>query len=214
MNSELKHICRKSIEAMDKIQRVNLVNSLPGYKSLNLVGTTNGTGQTNLSIVSTVTHFGSAPPLLGYVSRPESVDRHTLSNILETGSYTFNQVGESFFKQAHQTSARYPREISEFEAVGLTPKWIEGIMAPFVAESSVTTHLKLIEKIDIKANGTVLVIGEVIDVYASENCLKPDGNIDLEATGTLAGSGLDQYSKPEKLARLSYAKPDQPLSEL
>ncbi len=210
----MKHLSRDQIEAMEKRFRVKFINSLPGCKSLNLVGTVNGAGQQNLSIVSTVTHFGSAPPLLGYVSRPDAVDRHTLSNIIETGSYTLNHVAESFFYQAHQTSARYPREVSEFEAVGLTPEIRDGITPPFVAESPVQIHLRLVDRIEISANGTVLILGEVSDVFLDETFIEDDGNIDLEAAGTLAGSGLDGYFALKKLARLSYAKPDLELREL
>ena len=122
-------VTREAIDAMEKRQRVRFVNSLPGFKSLALVGTRSGDGQSNLAMVSTVLHLGSDPPLLGMVSRPAEVPRHTLENIMETGVYTLNHVTESFFEKAHQTSARYPREVSEFEAVGLTESWREGIEA-------------------------------------------------------------------------------------
>jgi hypothetical protein len=45
-----------------------------------------------------------------------------LENILETNFYTINHINKSSYKKAHQTSARYPKEVSEFEAVGLTEK--------------------------------------------------------------------------------------------
>jgi hypothetical protein len=37
----------------------------------------------------------------------------------------------------------------------------------------------------------------------------PDGFVDLEKAGTLTCSGLDSYHKTARIARLSYAKPDQ-----
>lgn len=202
------HINRKNIDEMDKRYRVNFVNSLPGLKSLNLVGTTNAQGQENVSIISTLTHFGSNPPLLGYVSRPDSVERHTLSNIRELGHYTINHVAESFYKAAHQTSARYPRTVSEFDAVGLTSELRNDCKAPFVAEAAISMHMQLAELIDIPRNGTVLVLGEVLDVYIDDQLLGADGYIDLEAAGTVTGSALDGYHLPQKLGRLSYAKPD------
>ena len=210
----MKHIGSPQIEEMEKRYRVKFVNSLPGFKSLNLIGTVNRDGVHNLTVVSSVTHFGSNPPLLGYVSRPDSGERHTLSNILETGGFTINQVAEPFFKAAHQTSARYPEEVSEFEAVGLTPVLRNGLPAPFVSESPVSMHLSLLERVDIRSNGTVLIMGEVTDVFLDDSLLEKDGNVDLAKATTLAGSGLDGYYRPFKLARLSYAKVDQPLSEV
>lgn len=211
MSSRTQHFNRTAIDAMEKRFRVKLINSLPGCKSLNLIGSVSTDGRTNLAIVSTVTHMGSSPPLLGYVSRPASVDRHTLTNIIDTGKYTINQVASSFYRKAHQTSARYPAEVSEFEAVGLTPEWCEGISVPAVAEAVVSTHMRLVDTVEIKVNGTVLVIGEVEDVFISDYLLEDDGNIDLEQAESVAGSGLDGYFKLEKLARLSYAKPDRPI---
>lgn len=207
-NMAKQQISRAEIDALDKRFRVKLINSLPGCKSLNLIGTVNSKQQSNLAIVSTVTHLGSNPPLLGYISRPDSVERHTLSNILETGHYTFNQVNRDIFTEAHQTSARYASEDSEFDAVGLTPEWIESSPAPIVKEANVVTHLKLVETVDLTVNNTVLVIGEVMNVFLQDNLLEDDGNIDLESAGTVAGSGLDGYFNLQKLARLSYAKPD------
>ncbi len=208
------HLSREQIEAMDKCYRVAFINSLPGYKSLNLIGTQDESGQTNLCIVSTVTHFGSAPPLLGFVSRPATVDRHTLSNIIDTDSYTINHVGAAYYRAAHQTSARYPREESEFQATGLTPVWRNGLTAPFVREAPVQIHLTPVEQIDIKSNGTVLIIGEVTDVYLADELIEADGNIDLGKAETVCGSGLDGYYAPEKLARLSYAKVGKELTDI
>jgi len=212
--NHLQHITDRQIEEMEQRQRVKFVNSLPGFKSLNLIGTVSKEGVSNLAIVSSVIHFGSSPALIGYVSRPASTERHTLSNILNTGTYTINQVSETFFKPAHQTSARYPDEVSEFEAVGLTPLFRKGLVPPFVLESRVTMHLALEEDVEIRSNNTVMVVGKVTDVFLDQSLLMDDGNIDIEKAGTITGSGLDGYFRPQKLARLSYAKVDRPVVEI
>jgi hypothetical protein len=41
-----------------------------------------------------------------------------------------------------------------------------------------------------------------------------DGFIDLEKANTITCSGLDSYHKTIQLDRLSYAKPDKPLTSL
>ena len=88
----MKNITLSGIEAMDKLARVQFANSLPGPKPVALVGSIAADGQTNLAPFSTVTHLGSSPALIGLVSRPDLVDRHTLSNILSTRSYTINHI--------------------------------------------------------------------------------------------------------------------------
>ena len=90
---------------LEQRYRAAFVNSLSGFKSVALIGTKDANGQTNLAIFNSFVHIGANPPYIGFISRPDSVDRHTLSNIMETGYYTINHINESIFRQAHQTSA-------------------------------------------------------------------------------------------------------------
>ncbi|MDJ1502957.1 flavin reductase family protein [Xanthocytophaga agilis] len=194
--------------------RAQFINSITGFKSLGLVGSRSHEGNTNLAIFSSFTHLGSNPALLACIFRPDSVERHTLSNILQTGFYTFNHIHENIYQQAHQTSARYAREISEFDAVGLTPEYKNGFWAPFCQESFLQVGLELKEKIDITINGTIMVIGQVKEVYIPDNTLHPDGYVDVEKAQTLCCSGLDSYHKTKRLHRLSYAKTDKEVTFL
>lgn len=193
--------------AMDQRYRAAFFNSLGGFKSLTLVGTVNGEGQTNLSVVSSVFHIGANPPLIGMIFRPESAERHTLDNILETGFYTFNHVKKEFYQQAHQTSARYNRAISEFEACGLAPWYSENIKAPYVLESNIRLGIKLVQRIDLTINGTVMVLGEIMETFFPSECLEMDGFLNLEKAGSITVSGLDSYHTTQSLGRLPYAKP-------
>ena len=56
---------REDIENLEKQFRINLVNSLSGYKSANLIATKSKDEITNVAIYSSVIHLGSNPPLLG-----------------------------------------------------------------------------------------------------------------------------------------------------
>lgn len=127
-----KHISNSEFSSMEKLYRINLINSITGFKSVCLIGTKNKLNQTNLSIISSLVHIGSSPALFGIIIRPGVVERHTLENILDTKCYTINHINESIYKQAHQTSARYPREISEFDATGLITEYKNDFYAPFV----------------------------------------------------------------------------------
>ncbi len=199
---------------MERRYRAAFFNSIGGFKSVSLVGTTDAQGHANLAIFNSVVHLGADPPLLGMVVRPHIVERHTLENILQTGAYTLNHVSEAIFRQAHQTSAKYPREVSEFEACGLTPKYLDFCPAPFVQESPLQIGLAFVEKIDIRHNGTHLVIGRITGVVAPEDCICPDGFVDIERAGSITCSGLDAYYRAQRLARLSYAKPHISLTEI
>jgi len=204
----------KEIAEMERRTRTKLINSLSGFKSINLCGTISKDGITNLSLISSVVHIGADPALMGFIMRPVTVRRDTYNNILETGQYTFNHLNAAIFKKAHQTAARYPVEISEFEATELTEIYSKELKAPYVQESSIRIGLEFVEKIPIPLNGTLLMIGQVKEIFFPKDCWLADGYLDIEKAGSITTSSLDTYHSTQKLARLAYAKVDRMIKEI
>ena len=195
------------IALMEKFYRINLINSIAGYKSVNLLGSISSDGITNLAIVSSVFHLGSNPPLLGMVLRPEREHNDTLKNITDTNHYTLNNVLPEWFMQAHQTSASYPSGVSEFDQCGFTKEYLPAFKAPFVRQSSVRIGLEVREMIDMEINGTTIIIGEVIHISADDGIIAEDGLINHQKAESMAVTGLDSYYLPKFVDRLAYAKP-------
>lgn len=210
----IKHFTSEALTQLEKNERAHLINSLGGFKSLALVGTSDSKRNTNLAVFSSIFHVGANPPLIGMIFRPSPPERNTYSNIIETSFYTINHVNETIYKQAHQTSARYDKEISEFEITGLTPEYKDAFFAPYVAESNIQLGIEFKEKIDLTINNTTLIIGEIKHIYIPENCLSKDGFVDIEKANTVTCSGLDSYHKTVQLDRLSYAKPNKEVSSI
>lgn len=206
---EAQHYSHEDILGLDQRFRNAFINCLSGFKSATLVGTQSADGLTNLAIISSIVHIGANPPMQGFIHRPTSVEKHTFMNIEETGSFTLNHVSKAFFPQAHQTSARYDREVSEFEATGLTP-WYGAVSAPYVEESLIKMGFSLQDIIPIPINGTWLIVGKLEEVFVPSTAIASDGWVDLTASGTLAVNGLDGYGEVTSLGRLAYAKPDVP----
>jgi len=198
-------ITKADLESMEKLERVQLATTLPGAKPICLVGTQSSDGENNLAPFSSITHLGSNPVLIGMVTRPATVDRHTLSNIISTRQWTLNHVHRDILQQSHQCSARY--QVSEFEATGLSPVFEQGFAAPFVAESRVRYALELKEIIDIKSNNTKLIVGEVVLIEIQDSLRNSDGGINLDKAGTLASTALDTYFTITEHKQLPYAKP-------
>ena len=115
------HINKLEIDQLDKRYRTAFINSLAGFRQAVLIGTRSVDEKNNLAMFNSLIHLGAHPALYGLMSRPDSVQRDTLQNILETKEYTLNFIQSSQYKKAHQTSARYDKGISEFEKVGFTP---------------------------------------------------------------------------------------------
>lgn len=207
----LRSISRSEIDKMDKVPRLKLINSLSGFKSANLMGTVNAEGTENLAIFSSVVHLGSNPPLLGCILRPHSVPRHTYENIKETGWYTINHVNRDIYEQAHQTSGKYHKELSEFEMTGLSPWYSDACKAPYVDEARIRIGLQPVEEHLIEANDTVLLVGAVSEVWIPDDAREEDGKLNIEKAGTVTISGLDGYHETNQLDSMGYVRVDEEL---
>lgn len=198
----------------DRLYRTQFFNSLTGFKSLHLVGTADKKGNSNLAIFNSVFHVGANPPLMGMVIRPSTVPRHTLSNIIENDHYTYNHVQLPHLEQAHHTSAKFQKGESEFKTCGFTEMRTPGFNAPYVKEAAIKIGLTFRERLNVKSNHTIIMIGEVVEVILPEDIIMEDGFIDLTRAEVLTGSGLDAYLAPQKVKRMAYARAQNEPSEL
>ncbi|WP_048331460.1 flavin reductase family protein [Bizionia psychrotolerans] len=198
---------REDISEMEHLYKINLINSCSGFKSANLIGTKSAHGIENVAIFSSVTHVGSEPPLLGVFMRPTTVARNTYDNIKETGFYTLNHVHDAIISEAHHTSAKYDKRISEFDMTTLVSEYKSEIKEPFVASAPVQMHMEFVEEYDIKANGTILLIGKIKSLYIQNQLLETDGFVNLSKGKVAAINGLDGYAVPTLKQRLDYQRP-------
>lgn len=189
-------------------QRATLINNLCGLRSANLIAT-RGTATTNLAIFNSVIHLGSDPALIGIVFRPLTVERHTYDNIKEFKAFTVNAVSQSIVAKAHQTSAKYPETVSEFEAVGLTPLYREETHLPFVAESPIQLLCSYNQEHALE-NGCVLLTAHIETVHIQQSALDTDMFVNHSKANTMAVGGLDAYYHVTLEGRYAYAKADEP----
>jgi len=203
----MRHFSIEEIKTWDRFYRANFINCLTGFKPVSLVGSISSSGIPNLSVVSSIVHLGADPALIGYINRPIAAAPDTITNIEQTNCYTINHIQEQFLQKAHQCSAKYLPEVNEFDQVGLTAYYEEGIVAPFVKEAVIRYEMELVEIAPIKYNHTFFVIGQLKSVFLEESILASDGFLDLASAGSLVSLGLDGYAKATMITRLPYAKP-------
>jgi flavin reductase (DIM6/NTAB) family NADH-FMN oxidoreductase RutF len=129
-----------------------------------------------------------------------------LENLIDQGCFTINAVDKAMFEQAHQCAARYPREQSEFLAVGFDEEYSDKLSAPYVAQSPIKSGMKLVETHTLAANDTVLVVGEIVELRFTEDLLASDGQLNINAAQIVAISGLDEYHLAQSLGRMPYPK--------
>jgi flavin reductase (DIM6/NTAB) family NADH-FMN oxidoreductase RutF len=203
----MQHFNTNDIEGFSKLYRLNLINSITGYKSANLIGTRSNSGEENVAIFSSITHLGSSPALLHFTLRPNTVPRDTYKNIKENKVFTVNHVSLGQIEQAHHTSAKYDENISEFDQTQLESEYRLDWHAPFVKDSPIGLGCRYLNEYDIKENGCVLIIAAIEHVFVEDQLLQTDGWVKLESGEVVAINGLDGYALPQLQKRLEYARP-------
>ena len=198
---------RKDIDGLEKIFKINLINSCSGFKSANLLGSISEDGKPNVAVFSSVTHLGSNPPTLGFILRPTTVPRNTHKNLKDTGIFTINHIYEDIIDDAHHTSAKYPEEISEFDMTNLEAEFKGNFKAPFVKNAPVQMSMKFVEEIYVPSNDVMLIVAQIQELYIKDELLEKDGLINLSKGNIATINGLDTYAIPKFKKQLSYQRP-------
>tara|TARA_X000000368_G_scaffold262928_1_gene208144 strand:- start:527 stop:1171 length:645 start_codon:yes stop_codon:yes gene_type:complete len=202
MNLNKIEICK-----LNKIKRINLINSVTGIKPVLLVGTKCRVGITNLGIFSSIVHISSKPPLIGFFVRcNKHIIRNTFDNIINQKVYTLNHIHSSNVKEAHYTSIKFDKDISEFEKCNFTEHYIEDFSAPFVKESEIRFGMRLKEIVDLKSSRSKLLVGEVENIFIKDSFLEEDFTLNLADSNSVSISGLNHYYTNKKLVTLPYAR--------
>ena len=206
----MKKVSKEEISKMEKIERLNLINSCTGYKSANLIATKSADGKPNVAIFSSVTHLGSEPALIGFIMRPNTVPRDTYKNIRETGFFTVNHITVDMIADAHHTSANYELGISEFDKTNLEEEYKNDIEIPFVKGSPVQLYCKYVNEYCIKENDTIHIIASIENLFFDKNLQHEDGWLQIDKGNVIALNGLDGYCLPKLVDRFQYTRKDMP----
>ena len=203
----MQHFSKETIDALAIRYKNNLINSISGYKSANLIGTKSKAGNTNLAVFNSIVHLGSNPAFLGFILRPTTVPRHSYQNMQETGVFTINHISKDQIEDAHHTSAKYPENISEFDQTKLEEEYKLDCFAPFVKDAPVQIACRYVNDYLIKENDTLLVVGAVEHLFVQDEMLLEDGYVQLDKGEVVTVNGIDGYALPQLLERFPYARP-------
>lgn len=206
----MKQLSKLDFSQMEKVERLNLINSCTGYKSANLIATKSIHGKSNIAIFSSVTHLGSDPALISFIIRPTTVPRDTYQNIKDTEYFTVNHITESMIADAHHTSANYENGISEFDKTNLEEEYKDLIEVPFAKGSPIQLYCKYLNEYYIKENDTIHIIASIENLFFEENLRHDDGWLQIDKGNVVAMNGLDGYCLPKLIDRFQYARKDTP----
>jgi flavin reductase (DIM6/NTAB) family NADH-FMN oxidoreductase RutF len=205
------YLNKDSIQQLEKVDRLNLINSITGISPANLIGTISNDSIENLAIFSSVVHLGSNPPLMGFVLRPTKENtRDTYENIIETNKFTINHINSDMIERSHYTSVKFNKNESEFQKCRLKAEYLNNFLAPYVKDSYVKIGLNLEDIQLIKSNGCRLIIGRIERLYVPDSTIHKNGNIQLDLSNSIGVGGLNTYYNLDKIAEYPYARVNNP----
>jgi flavin reductase (DIM6/NTAB) family NADH-FMN oxidoreductase RutF len=174
-------------------ERYRLMIGLIQPRPIAWVSTVSAGGAANLAPFSFFTGIAAEPMSVCFapVNDRQGRKKDTLLNVEETRQFVVNFVDEDNAAKMNETSAAYPRGVSEFEKAGLTPVPSVRVRAPRVAESPAAFECELDRVVALGAGplGGNLVIGRVVRVHCDERLLKGAAisHKDRRAVGRLEG---------------------------
>ena len=194
----------KDIKKLNKVYRLNLINSITGIKPGNLIATKSKSGEDNVAIFSSVVHLGSIPAQIGFVLRPQKTRKSdTYINISDSKFYTINHISKEMYVKAHNTSIK--DDVSEFDLLNIKKEFKDDFYAPYVKKSPIKLGMKMIDMIELP-NDCLFVIGEIENLYIESKLLNLDGTLDLEVGDIMGIGGLNTYYELNKIDTLPYVR--------
>lgn len=170
-------------------------NAIVGPRPIGWISTQSKAGVANLAPYSFFNAFNYVPPIIGFSSVGY---KDTVRNIEETGEFVWNLVTKDLAEVMNQSSAVYPPETSEFDALNLEKASSTLVTPPRVAKAKVAFECKCTEIIQLKGISgekvkTWLVLGEVVNIHIDQSLLQ-DGIYDTAKAGhILRAGGLGDY---------------------
>ena len=161
-------------------------------------GTRSVDGVDNLAPFSYFMGVSSKPPALAIsvarLGRDQLKD--TARNILETEVFTVSMVSREHLQTMVDSSARWPSDVSEFDATGLTLREGTHVQAPFPEVARVAMECRLVHAHDMGT--THLLVGQILAFHLHESVHRrgPDDNplVDARALDPVARLGDQDYT--------------------
>jgi flavin reductase (DIM6/NTAB) family NADH-FMN oxidoreductase RutF len=160
--------------AITEYQRYKLMASLIVPRPIALITTLNADGVVNAAPFSMFNMLGEEPPIVMVsINRLQDGDlKHTAQNIVANKEFVVHISDEAMAQQMHRCGERFPADVSELAAVGLTAAPCKVVKPPRIVEAPVAFECTLHELLETASRQ--IFIGQVRWLHAR------DGLIDTE----------------------------------
>ncbi|MGE4371909.1 MAG: flavin reductase family protein [Xanthobacter sp.] len=169
-------------------------------------------GATNLAPYSFFNAVAYTPPQIMVSSIGKKADRargkDSFSHISETGVFCVNIAGYDDREALNQSSADYPREISEFEALRLEMAECETIACPRLAHAPASLECRLTQILELEGAHNLLVLARVEAIHLRDDCISPEGRFDVTRFRPLTRLGYMDFASIDSVFAMKRPKLD------
>lgn len=194
----------------------NPFNALVVPRPIGWISSMNAAGDVNLAPYSFFNGVAYSPPQVMFAtSGPHTDDgglKDTISNIQETGEFVVNLATWDLRHAVNGTSTPAPRDVDEFEALGLEKETAELVGPPRVAASPIHLECTYIQTVELPKtdpnDANLVVFGQVIGIHIDDRVLV-NGMVDLMKADVIARLGYRDYTRVSEIFALD--RPGWPL---
>jgi len=208
----------------------SLTGEGPGYRDIGLthnpfsalivprpigwISSISAAGIANLAPYSFFNAVSSRPAMVMFTTSEAPKgggEKDSLSNIRETGQFVVNLATAAQQAEMNASSAPAPRDVDEFDLVGLEKLPGRAVAVPRVRGAPVHLECVLDRIIDLRelgsGVGSVMTIGRVVGIHIAED-LVVDGKVDISRAKPIARLGYFEYCRVDET--FDIPRPDWP----
>jgi len=195
-------------KTLDRMALNSLVNGLVSPRPVAWVSTVSAAGNPNLAPFSFFNAVSFSPPtiVLGPGSRG-GIAKDTLRNARETGELVISVVTSALAALCNATSAEFPPEVNEWEALGIEGADSVSVKPRRVAASPAALECKVLQILelgDVEARSNSLIVARVVRIYVRDDAI--DGVVPRsDALDLVARMGGDEWCRTT--AKFSLRRP-------
>jgi flavin reductase (DIM6/NTAB) family NADH-FMN oxidoreductase RutF len=177
----------------------NPLNALVVPRPIGWISTLSKDGIPNLAPYSFFNAVAYEPPQVMFAaSSGHNLGgvKDSVLNARETGEFVVNLATFDLRIQMNASAVAAPRDIDEFEHVGLTKEASRVVSAPRVAESPAHLECRTSQVIELPSDdpddGNVMVLGEIVGVHIADSVIV-EGRVDLMSIRPIGRLGYLDY---------------------
>ncbi len=179
----------------------NPFNALVVPRPIGWISSISAEGHVNLAPYSFFNGVAYSPPQVMFATSGPHTDgglKDTIANVQETGEFVVNMATWELRFAVNDTSTPAPRDVDEFEAVGLEKEPAELVKPPRVRQSPVHLECVYTQTVELPKtdpdDANLVVFGTVVGIHIADHIMV-DGMVDLKKADPVSRLGYRDFGR-------------------